>query len=248
MLFQDVRVQDIQTVFRFSSRSNKFGANRNSHILGIKLSGRSVHRFVDRTQVLEPGQLYFFNQKDSFVAEMLESGSSFSVHFTTTAPIAQDSFFAAMEDSSGVVACMEQLERSYLSGGCGPAALSDLYRIFSLVAALVQLPENHPNRRVEQAREYLNLHFREKGCIDGAAGQCGVTARRFTDLFFERYHITPNRYLIQVKLEKAKQLLAVAELSLAQVAELSGFSDVYYFSKVFKREMGLSPGEYRKKA
>ena len=247
MLFQDFRVQDIQTVFRFHSRVKSFTAKkRQTHILGIQLSGRATHHFANRTEVLEQGQLYYFNPKDSYSVEIVEPGIAFSVHFTTTAPVFQDSFFASVDDPSAVIECMERLEQSFLARGCCADSLSELYRLISLFVSLVHMPEGACNRRMEQAREYLRLHFKEKGCIEQAAGRYGVTARRFTTLFFERYNTTPNRYLMNVKLEKAKQLLAVQELSLAQVADLSGFSDVYYFSKVFKRETGQAPGSYRK--
>jgi stage V sporulation protein D (sporulation-specific penicillin-binding protein) len=46
--------------------------------------------------------------------------------------------------------------------------------------------------------------------------------------------------------ELAKKLLGTKELSLAEISAVSGFADVYYFSKLFKKETGLSPTEYRK--
>lgn len=249
MLFQDLRVQDIHTVFRFSSRAKRFASGkRQTHILGIHLSGRALHRFDDgRTEMLEQGQLYYFNPKDSYRVEIIEPGIAFSVHFTTVAPVFQDSFFARVDDTSEVIACLERLEKSFLFGGCCPETLSELYRLLSLFGSFVQSPEPEQNWRMERAREYLRLHVREKGCIAQAAGKYGVTPRRFTDLFSQQYSMTPNRYLLQVKLEQAKQLLPVQEFSLAQVAELSGFSDVYYFSKVFKKEIGQTPGTYRER-
>jgi AraC-like DNA-binding protein len=60
------------------------------------------------------------------------------------------------------------------------------------------------------------------------------------------YGITPNRYIISKKLEYAKQLLDVGYLPIAEVADMAGFTDVYYFSKQFKLETGITPGNYKK--
>jgi len=57
--------------------------------------------------------------------------------------------------------------------------------------------------------------------------------------------MTPNRYLVTRKVEYAKKLLLSKELSVTAVAELCGFSDVYYFSKVFRKETGIAPSLYR---
>lgn len=64
--------------------------------------------------------------------------------------------------------------------------------------------------------------------------------------FKSNYNCTYNEYLIRLKLEEAKRLLEQKEEYLiGEVAELSGFSDQFYFSKVFKNATGLSPREYR---
>lgn len=247
MLFQDLRVQDIKTVIRYFSHAKHLPLKkRNSHILGIKLSGSAVHYFADRTLILESGMVYFLNQQEPYAADVLEYGVGFSVHFTSTAPIAQKSFFAAVEDPQQLIRCLENLEESYQRSGNCPAALSDLYRLIDGIIKLVQLPESEKNRRMADAKAYMDIHFKEKNCISEAAKCYGVTVRRFTDLFSQSFRTTPNRYLQQRKIEQAGKLLEIRELSLAQVAELSGFSDVYYFSKAFKQATGVSPGTKRK--
>ena len=90
------------------------------------------------------------------------------------------------------------------------------------------------------------MHFEEKTCLQKAAEHCGVTQRRFQDLFRESFHSTPNQYIISCKINLARKLLLAQELSVSQIAELCGFSDVYYFSKLFKKETGQTPSQFRK--
>ncbi|MFV0466147.1 MAG: response regulator [Lachnospiraceae bacterium] len=67
-------------------------------------------------------------------------------------------------------------------------------------------------------------------------------------IFREYYNLTPNEYLQQVRLLKAKELLTILpELSLKQIAEEIGYRDSLYFSKSFKKQFNISPSEYRKR-
>ncbi len=92
---------------------------------------------------------------------------------------------------------------------------------------------------------YLGLHFRETDCLEQASNIFGLSRRRFNDLFKQHYNLTPNQYVIQKKISTAKTLLSSLSLSLGEIAELSGFSDRYYFSKQFKKETGITPSQYR---
>ncbi len=59
--------------------------------------------------------------------------------------------------------------------------------------------------------------------------------------------VTPNNFIINMKLEKAKYLLSVTDLNIAEVAYQCGFLDNVYFSYVFKKKEGITPREYRNK-
>jgi AraC-like DNA-binding protein len=121
---------------------------------------------------------------------------------------------------------------------------ADFYNLCSIFSSLRKQTYTQSDSRITAAKEYLDSHFTEAGCLDGAAGICGVSRRRFCDIFVSRCGITPGRYVTVQRTEYAKKLLSSKELSVGNVAELCGFSDVYYFSKVFKREVGVPPSEY----
>ena len=82
--------------------------------------------------------------------------------------------------------------------------------------------------------------------VDEVAERLGVTTAHFTRLFSQTVGIPPGRFLKQQKLNYAKKLLVLPEMNVALVAEMLGFSNVNYFSKVFRKENGMTPAEYRK--
>ena len=90
----------------------------------------------------------------------------------------------------------------------------------------------------------MDLNFRNPDCLHGAVAESGLSSRRFNDLFKTNFKITPNKYITQRKVEYAKCLLETQNITVTKVAALSGFSDVYYFSKVFKQIYGVTPSKW----
>ena len=100
---------------------------------------------------------------------------------------------------------------------------------------------------MQTAENYINAHFTESDCLTKAFENSGLSRRRFNDLFKNCFDITPNRYIINLKIDYAKKLLQTEYINISQTAEICGFSDIYYFSRLFKKCMGISPSEYGKK-
>jgi AraC-like DNA-binding protein len=100
------------------------------------------------------------------------------------------------------------------------------------------------DKRIAMAREYLDTNFRSDNVLDGAAAASGLSRRRFGELFKNNFDVTPNRYLQIKRIEYSKELLGIQELSVGEVAVLCGFSDIYYFSRLFKKLTGITPSAY----
>lgn len=101
---------------------------------------------------------------------------------------------------------------------------------------------------IYRIQDYLDEHFREKIVIQEIADQFGLNYSYMCSLFRKYKHVSPNEYLILKKIEQAKLLLATREdLNIKDVAELVGYTDQYYFSRLFKTYVKISPKEYRKR-
>ena len=79
------------------------------------------------------------------------------------------------------------------------------------------------------------------------AHACGISEVYFRKLFTEAFHVTPRRYLIGIRIQKAQQLLREGKFRVAQIAERCGFSNEYHFSRAFKKLTGMTPSEYARK-
>ncbi len=247
MDFEHIRVKEICNVLRYTPTSRHWVAkNRKNHIVGIQLSGEASHDLGYQKFVLSRNCIYFFNQRDDYEVKVSEIGEALSIHFTTYDEIDTDSFCIPVGSREEILGILRRAEQYRGRAEGDLMTMSFLYRLLGELARLREKTYFPKDRRVVAAKEYMDGHFCEKGCLSEAVSQSGITARRFSTLFKLHFDTTPNRYLVMRRIELAKQLLRVESLSVSQIAADCGFSDVYYFSKLFKKEVGVSPMEWRR--
>ena len=75
-----------------------------------------------------------------------------------------------------------------------------------------------------------------------------MSSGRFSAVFERAVGKTPKKYIEDIKIDRARELLTHTAMSITAAAQSSGFTDSLYFSRVFKRKFGISPSEYRKTA
>ena len=243
-----LRIKEIHHAVRYSPEKTHWqAANRKNHIIGISRGGCALHHFAYQRLTLEDNCVLFFNQKDDYDAEIREKNESFCVHFTTYEPISTDSFCKKINNIADVLNLLTHIEHLYKSGDHNNAlTMSHLYKLCHLINGYHTEQYKPKDSRILKSKAYMDLHFKEADCLRTAAALSEITPRRFNDLFKAQFLMTPGNYILQQKIQTAKGLLEIGGLSVTQVSELCGFSDVYYFSKVFKAVTGLTPSEYRK--
>ncbi len=80
------------------------------------------------------------------------------------------------------------------------------------------------------------------------AAQVHLSAERFSVLYRRFFHATPHAELIDARLLKARRLLHTTELSQKEIADLCGWGDSHYFSRIFREKTGVTPTEFRRGA
>lgn len=100
---------------------------------------------------------------------------------------------------------------------------------------------------MEQVVEYIQKNYKEKINVTKIAELFFLERRRLAYLFERHTGLAPNTYITEYRITKSKALLKRAELSIAEVAERVGYDDCFYFSRVFKKQTGISPSTYRRK-
>ncbi len=98
---------------------------------------------------------------------------------------------------------------------------------------------------IDQALAFINANFDYDLSVDVLMGFCNVSRSHFHYLFKESTGKTLTAYITEKRIERAVSLLKDSDKSIAEIAYSNGFSSQSYFSKVFKRVVGMSPRESR---
>ncbi len=101
-------------------------------------------------------------------------------------------------------------------------------------------------KRIVATKEYLNDNLQKKISLDTISRDIGVSKYYLHRLFSEFNGKTPNGYLTKIRLERAKNKLQTSKDPISEIAMTCGFDDTAYFSSLFKKHTGLSPGQFRK--
>jgi AraC-like DNA-binding protein len=102
------------------------------------------------------------------------------------------------------------------------------------------------NEHIKKIKKYILKHIREDVSLDEIASEVHLVPRYVCTLFKRETGMTITEYMVGEKIELAKRLIIMRRQTLTEIAETCGFSDYNYFSRVFKRIVGMTPGEYRK--
>ena len=107
-------------------------------------------------------------------------------------------------------------------------------------------PEKQEVRAIIGITRYLQEHLAEEISLSVLAQQFHLNPQYISQLFKSEIGVNFLVYLTNIRMEKAKKLLLSTALSIAEVAEQSGYGDYRVFTKVFKKSEGITPSQYRR--
>lgn len=94
--------------------------------------------------------------------------------------------------------------------------------------------------------EYLNDHLEKDVSLETLSQRFGFTRNYLCDLFSSSVGISPIRYLTLLRIERAKEWLSSTTLPLKKISSLSGFNSPHHMWRIFQKEVGCSPSEFKK--
>ena len=123
--------------------------------------------------------------------------------------------------------------------------------ILLLVSRQQQNGENYTvtiPEEIEMAVSYFNENYNTKISVAQYAESLHISTNWFIRNFKQHMKISPAQYLLSLRMVNAQSLLENTDYSVGEIAEIVGYDNQLYFSRVFKKEYGISPAQYRKRA
>ncbi|MGG1633916.1 helix-turn-helix transcriptional regulator [Paenibacillus sp. NRS-1760] len=99
----------------------------------------------------------------------------------------------------------------------------------------------------ERVSHYIQEYYYQSLTIASLAEQNNVNRNRLSYVFRRHAGMGPAQYLLKYRINMAQEMLFTSDAPVQQIAETVGFADPFYFSRVFKKQIGIAPTEYREK-
>lgn len=131
-----------------------------------------------------------------------------------------------------------------------PSSMAVLFQIYAQI-----VKDHHPSYRSGAAKEkivkaqaYIQQNLADRNLsVQQLAAEAKMSQVHFRRLFHDLCGMSPVKYLLSVRVAKAKSLLGLSEMRLEDIAAQTGFSSTAHLCAAFKNVTGLTPGQYRKR-
>jgi transcriptional regulator GlxA family with amidase domain len=110
-----------------------------------------------------------------------------------------------------------------------------------------ELSSDEDEQAIEKAKFFLRENLESTLDMKQLLRQLPMSYSKFRKIFKQQTGESPNQYHLNLRLDKARELLNTTNLNVTEVAYNLGFESVFYFSKLFKKKNGISPKSYRGK-
>ena len=215
-------------------------------------NSKILHRFYSPAEAVIPNFLClpsFIAAEDSFIYQKyilpIISSSLFFLIFDAEVPWQAE----ALSIIRQIIAVQEGVS------SCELATASLIQRLWLEIYenADITYTKDHINdsassqARLQLMMQYVHQNYSHDISLEDIAGHARISKSTVLNLFHKYLHITPINYLINYRLNEAARLLSKTEKKISTISDETGFNNVDYFCRLFKKHYHLTPTEYRKK-
>lgn len=252
----DFRIKDVIFVlenFIVKGHCGGFGKTRKSDCFVYVLSGSCRYTFRDRTFTVTEGQVFYLSRNSDYEMQILTDIYKFifiDFYFEGDPNEVRKNRVYKIKHKNVMKSLFKQTLYLWIArkSGWETECLSLVYHIYSKIIqsqSAIYTPESRV-LKIKDAQCYIIENYNKDIRIAELSALSGITEAHFRRLFKEIYGMSPVKYINSLKVNQAKGLMENSNLSISQIAEQVGCSDVYYFSRMFKKHTGLSPLEFKK--
>lgn len=243
-VFDKITVTDIKQMFTVMSPRGRtvIITSRKYYGLSFCIDGKITYTIGGKQVVSDINHAVILPKGKSYSLHGDKTGSFPVINFDCTNFNCDEVLSFPIQNTGIYINEYEKMKTLSLFEGNRAAIMSIFYGILNRIAL-----ENTGQSRLIPAIRFIENNFHRPSLTNGElARKCNISEIYFRRLFTEIYKTTPKQYLIEIRINKAKQLLTDGALKVGAVAEQCGFTNQYHFCRIFKEKTGLTPTEFAK--
>lgn len=221
--------------------------SRHSHALILKLRGATKYSAGDQHWLLSAGQVLFVKKGSSYYIEEISPGYSYVVNFDGPGQFPNAVSLLPLPADYDLSASAERMYNAWQKENVYHT-LALLYTLITKTTAAME--KNYTSSREKQLLDpvmaYLKEHLTDPELkLEELPRLAGISDTYLRRIFKKQYGVSPSGYVTRERVRLAKDfLLRIDNIRITEVAEKVGYHDPLYFSRLFKKQTGLSPTEY----
>lgn len=161
------------------------------------------------------------------------------------------------EKQSDIIACVNSLFHAMneKTSGYEMIVYGQFYHFFGLIFSNHYYLENQPKTRkdykrilqLKQVVDFIEKNYTSQITLNQLSASVSMSPKYFCRFFSEMTHQTPMDYLNRQRIEQACYQLSTTDDSITEIAYRTGFNDLSYFIRTFKKYKGITPGKYKRR-
>lgn len=252
---REIAVIELLSVYDGTFRTDRGGSScRDSDGFVLVLSGQARYDFEDHSFTAGPGDVLYLAQSSRYsVAVTQRTYRWVCVNFRFSHPengmLESDVFHPgggkAMENA------FQKLLNLWREGDFSDKLLCRAI-IYEIYAAIIKATTTESlaagqAERLQSVLAYIRSHYADPDLsVEQLAELFQSSPVHFRRTFARLYHTSPLKFITGLRLSRAKELLQSTDLPVGEICRQCGYTSVYYFDRVFKKEFGLQPTQFRK--
>ena len=234
------QINQIATIFSEKGNNIKM-ENRKTYGLSLCLGGQITYVQNGREYVSKEATVTILPKGATYFIKRDKTGYFPVINFDCLEFLCDTVTVLPIQNAQELIADYERMKK--LVGFQGNRA-----RVFSIFYGMLHaIDDQNTPRELSGAIKLIKSDFGDPTLTNAKlASKCGISEVYFRKLFTAHFGISPKQFIIDLRIQKAKQLLSEEALHVYTIAEKCGFSNPYHFCTLFKLHTGVSPLEYRK--
>ena len=193
--------------------------------------------------------LFYLPKGSSYHVETIRIGGCHAINFD--ADISDEPFCVSLRSSDQLLHNFKAATEAWKRGDPVRVALAMRAVYDAIYRAQAELHKRYlPKTQrliITPAVEVMDRRFTDNDLsVSYLAALCGVSEVYFRKIFLNSFGVSPKEYMIQKRMDYAKNLLKSGDFSVSEIATLCGYTESCHFSREFSKREGISPNQYGK--
>lgn len=233
---------------------------REDYQLIYVVKGKAIFLKNNRNIVVSEGGILIYRPSEiqQYEYSLINTSEVYWIHFTgSQASSILDSLCLNQDDivfggnSSMLTSVIDSIITEIQLKEKGFGSLCELY--FRQLLIMIQRGDEKNKNKVERTyslirriEEDMHANYNNNILIEEYAKKYNISICWFIRIFKNKTGRTPQAYIMELRIRKAKELLRYSDLQVAEIASIVGYENALYFSRIFKKSVGVSPMGYKK--